>query len=29
VTLEPSDPEEFDELLKAPQYEKLVKGQGL
>lgn len=27
VTVEPSDPEEFDELLKASQYEKLVKGQ--
>jgi glycine cleavage system H protein len=28
VTVEPSDPEEFEELLKASQYEKLVKGQG-
>lgn len=28
VTVEPSDPEELDELLKASQYEKLVKGLG-
>jgi glycine cleavage system H protein len=26
ITVEPSDPEELEELLKAPQYEKLVEG---